>query len=133
MLNCQADGMQGLNSLESSHVLLERFFLALELHDVLLLQEDKQTRWHVFRLNNTDTVSSGSLDSQRSPSHLLLVGKLLVFLGQDLGQVQIAHLRMYFGIFGSFLHEESKVRCQGLLREIWVSLDTKEVRGHQSV
>lgn len=58
-------------------------------------------------------------------SDLLLVGQLFVLLGQDLGQVQVAHLWVDFSIFGSFLHEEAKVRCQWLLREIWMSLKTR--------
>lgn len=64
-------------------------------------------------------------------SDLLLLRKLLIFLGQNLGQVQVAHLRVDFGIFGSFLHEEAKVRRQGFLREIWVSL-LEQVRGYGS-
>lgn len=55
-------------------------------------------------------------------SHLLLVRELLVFLGQNLGQIQVAHLRVDFGVFGAFLHEEAEVRSQRLLRKIWVSL-----------
>lgn len=61
-----------------------------------------------------------STDTRRT--HLLLVGQLLVLLGQDLGEVQVAHLRVDFGVFGAFLHEEAKVRRQRLLREIRVSL-----------
>lgn len=56
---------------------------------------------------------------------LLLVWQLLVLLGQDLGQVQVAHLWVDFSIFGSFLHEEAKVRRQWLLGEIWVSLNMR--------
>lgn len=70
-------------------------------------------------------MKSGSvLDS----SDLLLVGQLLVLLRQYLGQVQVAHLWVDFGVFGSFLHEEAKVRSQRFLREIWVSL-WEQVRG----
>lgn len=62
--------------------------------------------------------------SRRAHPDLLLVGQLLVLLGQDLGQVQVAHLRVDFGIFGSFFHEEAKVWRQRLLGEIWMSLYT---------
>lgn len=61
--------------------------------------------------------------------HLLLVGQLLVLLGQDLGQVQVAHLRVDFGVFGSFLHEEAKVRSQRFFGEIWMSLFEHKVKG----
>lgn len=63
--------------------------------------------------------------------YLLLVGELLVLLGQDLGQVQVAHLRVDFGVFGSFLHEEAEVRSQRLLGEIWMSLNMREVKSGQ--
>lgn len=63
--------------------------------------------------------------------NLLLVGELLVLLGQDLGQVQVAHLRVDFGVFGSFLHEEAEVRSQRLLGEIWMSLNMREVESGQ--
>lgn len=71
---------------------------------------------------STDTISA---NRPSVPSDLLLVRQLFVLLGQDLGQVQVAHLWVDFSIFSSFLHEEAKVRCQWLLREIWMSLKTR--------
>ena len=68
-------------------------------------------------------------------ANLLFVGQLLVLLGQDLGQVQVAHLWVDFGIFGSFLHEEAEIWRQRLLRKIWMSLNEKSgvrVRRHRS-
>lgn len=78
-------------------------------------------------------IQSGSVcfGPVQSGSDLLLVGQLLVLLGQDLGQVQVAHLRVDFGVFGSFLHEEAKVRSQGFLGEIWMSLNRREGGGEQ--
>lgn len=55
--------------------------------------------------------------------------QFLVFLGQNLGQVQVTHLRVEFSILGRLLHEEAKSKgVQGLLWEsgcFW-----KEGQGH---
>lgn len=67
-----------------------------------------------------------------SGPYLLFFWELFVLLRQDLCQVQVAHLWVDFGIFGSFLHEEPKIWSQGLLREIWVCLEKVEVKGQVS-
>ena len=53
---------------------------------------------------------------------LLLFRQLFVFLGQDLGEVQVAHLGVDLGILGAFLHEEAEVWGQGFLWEVGMSL-----------
>lgn len=59
----------------------------------------------------------------------------LVFLGQDLGQVQVAHLRVEFSILGPLLHEEAEIRGQGLLWEVRVFLEggTGHTEGQTSI
>lgn len=53
---------------------------------------------------------------------LFLVWQLPVLLGEDLRQVQVAHLGMQLGVLGPLFHEEAEVWGQGLLGEIWVFL-----------
>ena len=58
--------------------------------------------------------------------HLFFLGQLAVLLGQDLGEVQVAHLRVQLGVLGPLLHEEAEVWRQGLLGEVWVLLLREE-------
>lgn len=64
----------------------------------------------------------------RLDHHLFLVWEFLVFLGQNLGEVKVAHLGVDLGILGSLLHEEPEIRCKGFLWEVWVCLKRVENR-----
>lgn len=55
-------------------------------------------------------------------SYLFFLGQLAVLFGQDLGEVQVAHLGVQLGVLGPLLHEEAEVRCEWLLGEVGVLL-----------
>ena len=64
------------------------------------------------------------------PPYLFLLGKLLVFLGQDLGEIQVAHFGVKLGVFGPLLHEEAEIGSQGLLGEVGVFLGRQQSSRH---
>lgn len=57
-----------------------------------------------------------------SCAHLFLFRELFVFFGEDLGEIQVAHLWVNFCIFGSLFHKETKVGRKRLLWKVWMRL-----------
>lgn len=106
----------------------QSFTGAALINQTLKNMEGNKTDQTLTRDNPGDQLTCFQPIGCRVCPHLLLVRQLLVLLGQDLGQVQVAHLGVNFGIFGTFLHEETKVRSQRFLREIWMSLNMRAVK-----
>lgn len=67
-------------------------------------------------------ISQKCFMSTTQKTNLFLFRKLFVFFGQDLGEIQVAHLGMDFCILGSLLHKEAKIGSEGFLWEVWMCL-----------
>lgn len=56
-------------------------------------------------------------------AYLLLFRELFILFGKYLGEIQVAHFWVQFGIFCSLFHEEAEVRGQRFLGEIRMFLN----------